>query len=297
MGKRAITPELFNDLVRAYRLQPGIFGAAARASGCAHKTAKKAWLTGWPEKKFPPIEELLKGERKQCAATVALTEGEEAIAEREKMMGEMKERLDSDIEAEASRAYAMQVKLEEVRLLGTVRGMVTSHAQSLCTMAEASELLSSRLAESIREFAMDDTKELVFGEKDYNQAHRAFRGVAMAARDISTAVKTVLEAERLHMGEATQIVGHKDLDEMSIEDLMAEIAEADDSIADAKRRGLVAIDGGFPPPRNLSNARSFSPWRPPHHLFRLPTRSILARVGERGGTPYRSAHVCSVGPI
>ena len=100
------------------------------------------------------------------------------------------------------------------------------------------------LSMSFPEFAMDDTKELVFGEKDYNQAHRAFRGVAMAARDISTAVKTVLEAERLHMGEATQIVGHKDLDEMSIEDLMAEIAEADDSIADAKRRGLVAIDGG-----------------------------------------------------
>ena len=244
MGKRAITPELFNDLVRAFRIQPGIYGAAASACGCAHKTAKKAWLNGWPEKKFPPIIQLLKDERKQVAATVALTEGEEALAQREEIMNEMRAKIDGDLEAEASRAYAMQVKLEEVRMIGATRNMVSAHAQSLATLAEASELLSSRLGASIREFAMDEAQPLVFGEKDYNKAYKAFRGVAMTARDIATATKTVIEAERLHMGEATEIIGHKDLDEMSVEELMQEIAEADESISDAKRRGLVALDGG-----------------------------------------------------
>lgn len=244
MGKRAITPELFNDLVRAFRLQPGIFGAAARACGCCHKTAKKAWLTGWPEKKYPPIEGLLKDEKKQVAAMATLDESEEALAQREKMMGEMREKLDGDIEAEASKQYSMQVKLEEVRMIGVTRNMVTSHAESLNTLAEASELIAGRLGAAIRDFAMDESKPLVFASKEYNQAYRAFRGVAMTARDISTAVKTILEAERLHMGEATQIVGHKDLDDLSIEELMEEIAESDQALVDARRRGLVALDGG-----------------------------------------------------
>lgn len=244
MGKRAITPELFNDLVRAFRLQPGIYGAAARACGCAHRTAKKAWLNGFPDKNYPPINQLLSDEKKQVAALAHLDESEEAIHAREKMMGEMQEKLDGDLEAEASKAYAMKVKLEEVHMIGTTRNMVTSHAQSLNTLAEASELLSGRLGAAIRDFAMDEEKPLVFASKEYNQAYRAFRGVAMTARDISTAVKTILEAERLHMGEATEIIGHKDLDDMSIEELMEEIKESDQAVMDAKRRGLVAMDGG-----------------------------------------------------
>lgn len=252
MGKRAITPELFNDLVRAFRLQPGIYGAAARACGCAHRTAKKSWLLGFPETashpKYPPIIELLKDEKKQVAALAAMDEGEQAIAQRAEIMDEMQARLAGEIEAEASRAYAIQTKLEEVRMIGTTRGMITSHATSLNSLAEASELIASRLAASIREFAMDEAKPLVFASKEYNQAYRALRGVAMTSRDISTAVKTIIEAERLHMGEATQIVLHKDVDDMSVEELYAEISDADESIASAKRRGLIALDGGKSPP-------------------------------------------------
>lgn len=252
MGKRAITPELFNDLVRAFRLQPGIYGAAARACGCAHRTAKKSWLLGFPETashpKYPPIIELLKDEKSQVAALAHLDESDAAIAQRAKVMEEMRERLDGDIEAEASRAYAIQTKLEEVRMIGATRGMVSAHATSLQTLAEASELLASRLGASIREYAMDEAKPLEFGTKEYNTAYRALRGVAMTARDISTAVKTIIEAERLHMGEATSIVAHTNIDEMSVEELMAEIAEADESISSAKRRGLVGMDGGKSPP-------------------------------------------------
>lgn len=251
MGKRAITPELFNDLIRAYRLQPGIYGAAARACGCAHRTAKKAWLNGFPKTashpEYPPIEQLLKDEQKQVAAMAHLDENESALLQRQEIADEMRAKIDGDLEQEASKAYAIQVKLEEVRMIGTTRGMITSHAQSLNTLAEASELLSSRLGAAIRDFAMNEEEPLVFASKEYNQAYRAFRGVAMTARDISTAVKTILEAERLHMGEATSIIEHRDVDDMSIEDLMAEIAEADTSIADAKRRGLVALDGGKTP--------------------------------------------------
>lgn len=237
MPRRAITPEIFNDLVRAFRLQPGVYGAAARACGVDHRTAKKAWLQGWENKGFPPIKDLLKDEKKQVAALAAIEENAGALEQ-------VKRRLDSEIEAEASREYAIKVKMEEVHMIGTTRGMVTSHAQSLLTMAEASELLAARLGASIREFAMDESEPLVYGSPEYNKAYKAFRGVAMASRDIATAVKTTLEAERLHMGEPTEIIGHKDLDDMTIEELMQEIEEGDSAVLEAKRRGIVALDGG-----------------------------------------------------
>jgi hypothetical protein len=250
MGKRAITPELFNDLVRAFRLQPGIYGAAARATGCAHKTAKRGWLKGWESKGFPPVKDILSDEKTAVRAMAALDESEESLAQRAKILGEFKEEIHGHLELEASKAYGMQVKMEELQLLGLARKTVTSNLQSMLSLTEAGELMASRLAASIKEFAMDDSNPLVFGSADYNKAHRAFRGVAMAARDITTAVKTTLEAERLHMGEPTTIVGHKEMDDMSIEELMSEIEKADGAIAKGKARGIVAIDGGAKPTKH-----------------------------------------------
>lgn len=243
VGKRAMTPELFNDLIRAFRLQPGIYSAAARASGCAHKTAKKAWLVGFPPKGFKPIKELMETERSQIAAHVALAEGEEAMEARKAIVEEMQEGIDGKLEQEASKVYAMGVKVEEARMLGLTRGLITSNVESLRALAGASEGLSTKLAESIKTF-IESEDDLVFGTPEYNRAQRAFRGVAMAARDISTAVKTTIEAERLHVGEPTEIVGHKDLDGMTIEELQAEIAAADEDLVIAERRGLVVVDGG-----------------------------------------------------
>ncbi len=244
MGKRAITPELYNDLIRAFRLQPGIYGAAARACGCCHKTAKKAWHKGWEDKGFLPIAKILENEKAQVRTQVALMEGEVALENRAEIMQEMAASIDGHLEAEASKVYALKVKMEELAMLGNARGLVTANLQSLRSMAEASELLASRLGASIREFAMDESEPLVFGTPEYNRAQRAFRGIAMSAREITTAVKTTLEAERLHMGEPTEIIGHKDLDDMSIEELVAEIEESDDTIKIARRRGLIALDGG-----------------------------------------------------
>lgn len=243
MPKRAITPEIFNDLIRAFRLQPGLYGAAARASGVTHKTAKKAWLLGWPEKSFRPIKELMEEERSQVVAHVALAEGEEAMHQRRAILDEMQEGIDGALVQEASKVHAMEVKMAEVRMLDSVRGMITSNIDSLRTLASASEGLSTKLAESIKEF-IENEDELVFGTVEYNRAQRAFRGVAMAARDISTAVKTTIEAERLHAGEPTSIIEHRDLDEMTVEELMQEIADADEAITAGERRGLVVMDGG-----------------------------------------------------
>jgi hypothetical protein len=243
MSKRAITPELFNDLIRAFRLQPGVYSAAARVSGVTHKTAKKAWLEGWPNKGFKPIKDQMEAERSQVRAHVALAEGEEAMAVRKEILEEMERGIDGHLEGEASKVYAMEVKMEEARMLGGIRGLITSNVDSLRALAGASEGLATKLAQSIRTH-VDSEEELVFGTVEYNRAQRAFRGVAMAARDISTAVKTTIEAERLHIGEPTEIVGHKDLDAMTIEELMEEIAQADESITAGERRGLIAIEGG-----------------------------------------------------
>lgn len=241
MGRRAITAELFNELVRAFRLQPGIYGAAARATGTAHKTAKRAWLKGWESKGFPAIKDIMTEERQAVRAMAALEETEEGLAQKREILKEFQDELHGHLELEASKMHAMQVKMEELQMLGLARKNLNSSLQSMLSLAEPAELLASRLGAAIRDFATSTDNALVFGTKEYTQAHRAFRGVAMGLRDITTAVKTTLEAERLHMGEPTEIIGHKDLDEMSVEDLMAEIEQADSAIAEGKRRGLISV--------------------------------------------------------
>jgi hypothetical protein len=244
MGRRAITAELFNELVRAFRLQPGIYGAAARATGTAHKTAKRAWLKGWESKGFPPIKDILSEEKQAVRALAALEESEESTAQRAEILKEFQDELHGHLELEAGKMHAMQVKMDELQMLGLARKNLNSSLQSMLSLAEPAELLATRLGQAIKEFAINEENALVFGTKEYNSAHRAFRGVAMGLRDITTAVKTTLEAERLHMGEPTEIIGHKDLDEMSIEELMADIEESNSAISTAQRRGLVSIPGG-----------------------------------------------------
>ncbi|GMV42832.1 MAG: hypothetical protein AMXMBFR64_45480 [Myxococcales bacterium] len=45
--RRAITREMYDRLVTAFRAEPGRFAAAAKATGCDPRTAKRGWEDGW----------------------------------------------------------------------------------------------------------------------------------------------------------------------------------------------------------------------------------------------------------
>lgn len=45
--RRAITREMYDRLVTAFRAEPGRFAAAAKAAGCDPRTAKRGWDEGW----------------------------------------------------------------------------------------------------------------------------------------------------------------------------------------------------------------------------------------------------------
>lgn len=229
-----ITQEYFDSFVDAFRETPDNFNAVAKTTGCTWRTARKAWEKGWPRHNFPPIKEVLELERLEARA--------DRKAADDARLAELREQEDvneAQIRAQARRD-AIAARAEEAKMVKAAR-------RSAVSLLEASRKLADGVADLAPQ-VRDAIKTLVVSAKDpdIDQIERIAKllwRISISTRASSQTAFQILQAERLLLGQPTDIIGVTDLDRMGPDEAMAELENAAKTLERMKkRRGKKASD-------------------------------------------------------
>lgn len=261
MRTNTITEELFNALLAAFRADPEAFKAdpnfnmVAKATGATWRTAKKAWESGWPRKRFPAIKDVLEAEKEQARLQLRTD-----LAARAR-----KEQLDHDDAVK----QALRSREQEGQMVQLTRG------QSMQTLTVAVELSSSAraLAPILQDFIGSEGEKLVEWtayergvragriDLDDKKARPKMARPAMTANDGLRMLSTIadlnekivhtarqaMEMERLHLGDPTNIIGiAATTREMTMDEAHARLAAANLAMAAMERNnGAMTMDAGI----------------------------------------------------
>lgn len=201
MARRAITKELYNALLGAYRLAPGNASNAARIAFCDRRTAKRAWELGWPKvaEWALPIRETMR------------LEFEEARADRERLVE--KEREDQVAQREAARRDAARTVEEETKAVQIAR------ANSIALGGIMNQLMRGMLPLAKRTVAQLESEE--FTPK---VGMKLMQDMGFVIRQGNEAIRLAMELERLRLGEPTDQLGiSKDMDDVTAEEAVEEL--------------------------------------------------------------------------
>lgn len=193
MPRARISKKQYDVMVEVFREKPGEFTAARHAAKVGHRTAKRAWETGWERPDWArPIRDLI-GEE-QVAARAQMYEAElrqrSAPSERARM-NEEKELARLDVAKERAReAQAVRAAL--------------SHSLSL--LANLGQFSSASIALS-RRAANDLAEEVAKGQVKWREALPFLTKLAWIGSQATSQLKDAMEATRLHLGEPGKIVG------------------------------------------------------------------------------------------
>ena len=230
MSRRAYTEETHGRLLEAFRAQGGRpnFNAAARVVGCQNKTARRAYMVGWPEKGMPPITTLLEDERlgrralafklpetaaarqvlraledAEPAKLIAAAQAEAvdirqaAQAELDKAVKVARTEVKKHMEAllRAARADVVETQAAEIALTRNMRGLVLQGV-NFARLAFTQETFDA-LARAARD-------ALAQGQISWKDARSFMYAYATFVRHLAEAGRTVMEMERLRIGNPTE---------------------------------------------------------------------------------------------
>lgn len=244
--RRKITKEAYDAMVEAYREVPDNHANAGRAGDCDRATARKAWKTGWPARGWPAISEVLKTERMEArarlekqqerdAAHVQLVEQQELREAEERLREEGRRQAAA---AEEARNDAIKNRMQEAEMVRSQRGNVIALIGLLNHNLRMSLNQVKHLNSMLETGKKDNGKALTLRDRLQIQ-----RDTARIMEIASDAMKKVLEAERLLLGEPTEILGIN-LTNMSIEESEHVIEVSNRALERARKKGLVALPGG-----------------------------------------------------
>lgn len=265
----AISKEQYDRLLAAYRELPGNASAASRRAEVTRKTATRAWRTGWPSRKWPPIRTVLEEEQRLAraarfeAVTLAAANGvpeheiETSVA---KLSGQGAREGNSQLQAaptDARRRPGIAAELDRLKAQQDAIEARTQEAQlvkmsrgnTIALMASTSHLLKSAIQR-----ASDLDQELRTGKATLTpqQVTRFVTGCAYLAKSAAEAGKLTMEMERLLLGAPTEIIGIR-ADRLSLDDASAIVGMAARALARVKEQDVVAecvvVEGHDLPPK------------------------------------------------
>ena len=217
MAFRHLTREMYDALLIAYREVPGNAARAARIANCDSRTARKMWEEG--NSKLPwarPIRQALLDEAEAARAAqrkAELAQLDEAKNERDKV-----------------RQDAVKALAQEGQMLAAGRanalGVLASLTQLLPSVRKVAQQLNDRIANG-------DPLEVSQGMKFLDRFTSTFSRAADAADKL-------IEAERRHKGEPTQVIGLEVEQGTDLEQARETLDEVTSLWALARQRGLVA---------------------------------------------------------
>ena len=214
MARKPRTQELWDRLVAAFRIYPGNYSHAARFALCDDRTAKAAWLKGWPEQKKQPIADMIREDRRTARA--------------ERMMMIERERREQRERDSIARKDAVTTLVQEGRLVATTRHNAIALSSVTAKLAQAALPLADRLKNSL------DTTAL--SPKD---AVSVLRGVVYIARHSAVLTSRVLEMERLRLGDPIDPnkIGDADDANVDVASIVADLRDLNETLTKAKEHG------------------------------------------------------------
>lgn len=217
VGRKAITQEFYNALVEAFREAPGNCAYASRQTGCAPRTASKAWDHGWV-RQFSwalPIKGVLIQE-KQDAQLLAAKQERSREAQREK-------------DRELARSRVIEAKADEEQTIRVGRKDVLGVLVIAAELNPAMRLLAKKVTTILENPAT---------QIDLKEAMGVLNRYALFASRAVDAADTITKLSRLGNDEATEIV-KTFVEYATPQDAAREIEEAAEALARVKARGLL----------------------------------------------------------
>lgn len=212
MGKKAISRELYEQMLEAFREEPGNVGYVAKKCDVEYRTAAKCWKVGWESKYFDPAKDKIE---------------QELIAEQLATRARLANSIKSDTKSEVVRQDAVEIRTHETKM---VRG---ARENCIALMACSQKLLGGAFQLSAR-----------LGELLRNEQLGVKDGIAVLAtigkliKDGNESAKLSLVLERLLVGAPTEIIG---LTNITVQEAESECRRALATIEMAKSMGPDAV--------------------------------------------------------
>lgn len=263
---RKIDARLYSQILEAFRVYPGNYTKVSQSVPCNYRTARKAWVEGFPESPATakPIRDLFAEEALGRRAAVAALEVERIRAEQTRAEVEQVHddvvTMRDEIEREEKAAVVLAQKalaatsagdshLAEAQMVEKARTGAISLWDTVSSISKSLEALNQKIDGSIRELAnvVDDEgnpreltpRELGYTLKLLNQVSNAFKSVT----DAST---RIMQMERLLLGEPTKIVSHLVHHDIDVADAQARL-EAAQRAFDRSQAAKQIIDAQLEP--------------------------------------------------
>lgn len=242
MGTRAITQDLYDRLIVAFRTSNQSYANASRLAGCTEGTAKKAFNKGWPRKGWLPVKQVLLEE--QLAARSALQRAALAKAE-------MQEK-----EREQARQQAVQSRQQEGQMVTLLRTNALQGAALAGQLLKGARALSTQVTKQLE----DEAKAVPGAELPAGARLALIQRALSVSEAVVRASAETMKMERLYLGEPTDVIAHIDLTAADmtgaeLETRAAGFADAVRSYNERKKRlarhhnedWFGETDGGEPP--------------------------------------------------
>lgn len=215
MARRKIS-DFLPDLKKAFREHGDNFQAVSRTAKVSRNTAKKAWFEGYPDKDIPPLKDFIADERKAARAAMST------------VMNEITVDHETQLEIKA-RKIAIEARADEGLMIRRTR-------KSIMKLMETAENLSDSILEiapQIRTAIMGMELNTV---DDLERMVRLYRSLSMITQNGARSAYQTIQAERLLLGQPTDIVGAQSVGDATIEDAWEEINRARSDIERALER-------------------------------------------------------------
>lgn len=255
------TQEIYDRLVEAFKAHPGAPGEAARKAGVSRHMARDGWRRGSKKLKMPPISALpdfaefvarqqkiaerkdhLRGtlaEARQKAEAARLRAEQAAALAQTAASKAERERLDTQAAIRADqRDDSVGVLDEERRLRKGARAVAGQNIVGSAKWGRAHNRVAEELLKRV------DTQA---GTMTPDELLEIARTMTLVDRQRLALLREAIEVERLHRGDPSVILGVTPV-EMSVDEAVKEIEEAQEILTRYKRRGLELIEGGIEAP-------------------------------------------------
>lgn len=216
-GKTSLPRETYLKLIAFFRDNPepdyATFVAAGEACSVDPRTAKRAFVQGWPKRvpPMPPIRNTLHAE------------SEEARAQRVRVFREMR-RAEALKQADAAED-AVKTRTQEGLMVQATRGVAGKALGQALRLAQACEALTESVAQQLQDEFIGKNQ---YGteKKSVEEKMAVLKGVSDFTKEASKLATVAMELERKFMGQPEKIIGIEDKNvSEQVNELMRELEE------------------------------------------------------------------------
>lgn len=235
---RAMTRDVAEKLLEAFRASPTNGAGAARTAGCHAKTGRKAWAKGLKVIGFPqynrPFKDILAEEQVEVRARMeaAQREAQRLAAQQEaERRGGAREKALEDVTKQRS---------QEEALVRSARAATLVLLNNVTNIAAGATALGQKVRRSLEEHAAVAEVLTLRQAKDIV----AMVGrLSTSLRQLNDAGQKAMEMSRLLVGEPTKIVGVQHLEGITMAEAKQRVEAAQRAMARLEAKGISVLDG------------------------------------------------------